>query len=261
MEVNLITFRLDHIDQILLYCQESIVIYECSHLYKPEMIDGALGDIYVHLNRVIDPSTQGQPVARKRCWGVLFNKSFLAEWSGGMSLRGGIPMTRMDMMFSRLLQLFERRCEISFHHCMISPEDEIIQDCNWMRSRRTSTARDLPESTEELYKTQGGLAFLTHGEKSNLECYRNLMLKKYGKSAVDRTAYQLNQNAREWPMHSKSDNGREIMHTLIKNVGILFVGRRGMTTNEMALFLGYSRWLLICYQLSTWQTTQYRNNM
>ena len=217
------------------------MIYECSHLYKLEIIDVALGDLYVHLNRIIDPSTQGHPVARKRCWGLLFLRTFLGEWSGGMSLRSGVSaVSRMELMLSRLLQLFDRRCDISFHHCMIASEAEVIKDCTWMRSRRKSAAKNLQESTEELYRTRGGTVFLTLAEKSNLDCYHNLLAKKWGKAMVKRVACQLNQSAREWPMHSRHDpsSGREIMHTLIKNVGILFVGSRGMTTNEMALFLG-----------------------
>lgn len=115
--------------------QEKMLGYECSHMYDPQMMESVLGDLYLHFHRILDPLNQGQPVTRQRLWGIMLKKSSLAEWSFGMSLKGGWPHSRMDIMLSRLLSLFNRKCEVPFHAFLLATEDEIMWDCEWMRSR------------------------------------------------------------------------------------------------------------------------------
>ena len=135
--------------------QEKMLGYECSHMYDPQMMESVLGDLYLHFHRILDPLTQGQPVTRKRLWGIMLKKSSLAEWSFGMSLKGGWPHSRMDMMLSRLLSLFNRKCEVPFHAFLLATEDEIMWDCEWMRSRPTSSAKNRPQTTAEIFAHEG----------------------------------------------------------------------------------------------------------
>ena len=79
--------------------QEKMLCYECSHMYDPQMMESVLGDLYLHFHRILDPLNQGQPVTRQRLWGIMLKKSSLAEWSFGMSLKGGWPHSGMDKGF------------------------------------------------------------------------------------------------------------------------------------------------------------------
>ena len=102
----------------------------------------------------------------------------------------------------------------------------------------TSSAKNRPQTTAEIFAHEGGVAFLSEYEKANLKNYQKVLVKKFGKAFAPRAACQLNQSADDWPMHSKVSGSMEYLHTMIKNVGVLFCKDRGITVNEMAMYPG-----------------------
>ena len=66
-------------------------------------------------------------------------------------------------------------------------------------------------------------------QRKHLDAYKEKLGEEYYNTAV-----QLNQNPAFRAMHA---NARE-MHTIIKNVGILWVWNRSVTPLEMASFFG-----------------------
>ena len=60
--------------------EDKVVIYECSHCYDPSNIEEALGDVYIHLHRMVCPSALGFPVTRKRIYGLLISRKHVYEF-------------------------------------------------------------------------------------------------------------------------------------------------------------------------------------
>lgn len=58
--------------------REDIVVVECSHLYKPEIIIDLLGDLYEVEHTLLCPTSFGCIARRNRFWGVLI----LKDWAG-----------------------------------------------------------------------------------------------------------------------------------------------------------------------------------
>lgn len=92
-------------------------------------------------------------------------------------------------------------------------EEELEREENWMKGR--------PRAREPL--------FLNDSQRKHLQAYKDKLGDEWFNTAV-----QLNQNPAFRAMHA---NPRE-MHTIIKNVGILWIWNRSATPLEMATSLG-----------------------
>ncbi len=180
---------------------------------------------HFHWHQIVCPTKQGWPIARKRLWGVLVQKEALCRWGFGdpqgapcSSYSGEPSFAFAHTVLTRLMRLFERnRTEIfSYHDFLMATQAELDREFQWQSSRPTVTP---PE-------------YLNRSEKKHLEAYK----KKLG-AEHSATSLQLNQNPAFRAMHG----GELDHHTLIKNVGILWIFGRSMTPIEMSLFLGCDR--------------------
>ena len=227
--------------------QDKVVIYECSHCYDPSNIEEALADLFVHLHRIVCPSSLGFPVTRKRVYGVLISRKHIYEFyhrevpkSYGVpaELPDTIPYGKMKMLFEKVMCLFQRKCLITFHSLLVATEDEIDKECEWMAGRPKAlthwTPVDASATIRELRTTNHGCyQFLTNVEQQNFKEYLAILSKKMPDAVLRDVAVQLNQTARVHAMYSK--NG--VHHTLIKNIGIIFCQDRSITVEELALTL------------------------
>ena len=159
------------------------------------MIDKALGDLYVHANKVLCPTTLGWPCTRKRVYGILI----LREVFGGYDVprprifgsSWGAMAQRVQEDMEIFLEMFLRRCDISFEVFLLATQEEIDAEVTWMKSRPKSMGKD---------KVVGECApveFLTPHEKQNLEEYIKGLVKS-GVRDPEAVAVQLNQNAKVW---------------------------------------------------------------
>lgn len=182
------------------------------------MVDSVLSETHVHFHSVCDPSKQGWPIVRSRLWGVLIRRSFLVEEGIGATQRLTMPGSLASFQ-----GLFLRRCHamLTYHQFLVATEEEITRESEWMKGRPSAEAP----------------TFLNRSERSHLAKYREMFQNgkiSGGDNAFNDSAFQVNQNPDFRVMRGKDGT----LHTLIKNVGVIWCRGRSIVPAEFALPLG-----------------------
>jgi hypothetical protein len=201
--------------------QEAIVGMECSDRFDADLLERALGDIYVVNHGKVDPVSLGWPCRRERFWAPLLHKELVSLAVSS---------------WSNVVPLFQRVLQTTWRVFLCADNEDLMSELAWAIGRKKSIAcisgHDIEhfkamraEEPDKFWKTAFREA-LSEFEESNLEHYESTV-------GTDRV-HMLGQNPKP-PTNRGVSSGSTVLHTIISNAAIQWVCEAGrwLTPTEL----------------------------
>ena len=197
-----------------------------------------LGDLYIIIRLVTDPSKDGFAIYRRRQYCIGLLRSWLSDALPPVVSADGPTQNEEDRAVIEALnlqttqtQLFKARCGYTWEAYFLGNDEEATKDLEWARNRpgvKRRHAKPISDEAAKYKRDSMWLGALTVAERDRLEAYKSKWPGEVG---------DLGQNPNKRALRSK----RGKLPTLIAGMGIMFSPKhnRWYFPSELWLSMGF----------------------